>query len=157
MTPCRHPTPCSSSLCQLSTKLCCWGGWGVAMLARSQGQSFRCGLFGQNEVYKQPPSCKWFILWMECTGWMVLQRFTFWVGIFLALWRVDRWVKIQSVLVRYWVTSWCFVYFIIKLVTFIHEGLCTYCMMFRLIIGRFVFGKGIVAAIRLRVWLSGDW
>jgi len=31
---------------------------------------------------------------MECTGWMAVQRFALWVGIFLALWRVDGWVII---------------------------------------------------------------
>jgi len=33
---------------------------------------------------------------MECTGWTVVQGFALWVGIFLALWRVDGWVIIWS-------------------------------------------------------------
>jgi hypothetical protein len=45
-------------------------------------------------------------------------------GYFLALWRVDRWVIIWSFLVRFWVSLWCFVYFIITSFIFMHEGLC---------------------------------
>jgi len=37
------------------------------------------------------------------------------------------------------------------------EGLCCKFMMLRLIIEMFIFGIGIVAAIRLHVWLSSNW
>jgi len=40
------------------------------------------------------PAARWVIVRMECTGWMVVQRFALWVSIFLALWRVDGWVII---------------------------------------------------------------
>jgi hypothetical protein len=60
---------------------------------------------------------------MECTGWTVVQGFALLVGIFLALWRVDGWVIIWSFLVRFRVSFWCFVYFIIASFIFIHEGL----------------------------------
>jgi len=41
---------------------------------------------------------------MEYTGWKVVQGFVLWVGIFLALWRVDGWVILWSLLERFWVS-----------------------------------------------------
>jgi len=58
---------------------------------------------------------------------------------------------------RFWVSFWCFVYFIITLVIFMHEGLCREFMMLGLIIQKGVFGQGIVAVEWLHVWLSCNW
>jgi len=92
-----------------------------------------------------------------CTGWSVIEEFVLWVRMFLALWRADRWVIIWSFLVRFWVSfCWC-VYFIITSFIFIHKGLCWEFTMLGLIIEKFVFGKGIVAAIGLGVWLWCNW
>jgi len=44
---------------------------------------------------------------IECPSWMVVQELMLGVGIFLPLWRVDRWVIIWSFLERFWVTFWC--------------------------------------------------
>jgi len=85
------------------------------------------------------------------------QGFELWVGIFLALWMVDGWVIIWSFLERFWVSFWCFLHFIIPSFIFMHEGLCWEFTMLGLIIETFIFGKGIVAAIGLRVWLSCNW
>jgi len=78
-------------------------------------------------------------------------------GYFLALWRVDRWVIIWSLLMMLWVSFWCFVYFIITSFIFMHEGLCWQFTMLGLIVERFVSGKGIVTMIRLCVWVSCNW
>jgi hypothetical protein len=88
---------------------------------------------------------------------MVVQGFALRVGIFLTLWRVDGWVIIWNFLVRFWVSIWCFVYFIITSFIFMHEGLCSEFMMLGLIIETFIFGNGIGAAIGLHVWLSYNW
>jgi len=94
---------------------------------------------------------------MECTGWTVVEGFALWVGIFLALWKVDRWVIIWSFLVRFCVSFWCFVYFIITSFIFMHEGLCSEFTMTGLIVEMFIFGNGILAVIGLHVWLSCNW
>jgi hypothetical protein len=60
----------------------------------------------------------------RCTGLTVIQRFVLWVGIFLALWRVDGWVIIWSFLVRFWVSFCCFVYLIHTSFIFMHKALC---------------------------------
>jgi len=78
---------------------------------------------------------------MQCTGWRGVQGFALWVGIFLALWRLEGWVIIWSFLVRFWVSFWCVVYFIMKSVEFMHEGLCGEFMMFGLIVEMFFLGK----------------
>ena len=73
---------------------------------------------------------------------------------FLALWRVDRWVIIWSFLVIFWVSFWCCVYFIITSFIFKHEGLSWKFTMFGLIVEMFVFENGIVAANGLYTYLS---
>jgi hypothetical protein len=78
---------------------------------------------------------------------MVVHGFALWVGIFLALWKVDRWVIIWSFLVRFWVSLWCFVNFIITSFKFMHEGQCSGFHMLGQILKRFIFGKGIVAVL----------
>jgi len=92
---------------------------------------------------------------MECTGWTVVQGFALCNvgGLFLALWRVDEWVLVWSFLVRFWVSFWCFVYFIITLVIYIHDGLWWKFRMLGFVIETLLFGNGIVAAIRPHVWL----
>jgi hypothetical protein len=69
------------------------------------------------------PAAKLVVERMECTGWTVVQGFALWVGKFLALWRVDGWVIIWRFLVRFWVSFWCFAYFIITSFIFMHKGL----------------------------------
>jgi len=152
-----HPTVYSWSLCWLWAKRCCWGWWGLARRVQSHSESPHCRLFGQYDACKQPPSCKPIIVLMECTSCTVVQDFAWFVGIFLALWRVDRWVIIWSCLVRFWVSVWCFVYFIITAFLFMYEGLCEEITMMELIVEIFVFGNGIVAAIGHHIWLSHIW
>jgi hypothetical protein len=94
---------------------------------------------------------------MECNGWMVVQGFEWWVGKFLALWRVDGWVIIWSFLVRYLVTFWCFVYFMITSCILLHKGLSLKFIMLQLIVKTFIYGNGIVADIGLHEWLSSNW
>jgi len=127
------------------------------MRARSHCESSHCRLFGQQEAHKQPHSCKLVVVRMECTGWTVVQGLALWVGIFLALWRVDEWVIICSFLVRFWVSVRCFVYYIITSFIFTHQGLCWEFTRLGLIIETFIFGNSIVAAIGLHVWLSCNW
>jgi len=59
--------------------------------------------------------------------------------------------------VRFWVSFWCFVYFIITSFIFMHEELYCKFMMLELIVETFIFGKGIVAVIGLHIWLSCNW
>jgi len=59
-----------------------------------------------------------------------------------------------EVLVRFWVSFWCFVYFIITSFIYMHGGLCWEFTKLGLIVEMFLFWKGIVAVIRLHVWLS---
>jgi len=55
---------------------------------------------------------------------MVVQGFGLRVGISPTLWRVDGLVIIWSFLVRFGVSFWCFVDFIITSFIFMHEGVC---------------------------------
>jgi len=155
--PWSHPEAGAWSLCRLWANSCWWGGFGLATCARSHWKSSHCRLVGQYEAYKQPPRCISVILRMECTGLTIVSGFKLWVGLYLALWRVDGRVIIWSYLVRLWVSLWCFVYFIITFFIFILEGLCWEFTMLGLIIETFVFGKGIVAATVLWIWLSFNW
>jgi len=102
----------------------------------------------------QPRSCKVVIVRKECTGWTVHQGFALWVCLVLAYWRVDGWVIIGSFLEMFWVSFWCFVYFIFTLLIFMHEGLYWEFIMLGLIIETLVFGEGRVATIELSVSLS---
>jgi len=154
--PWSYPKLCSWCLCQLLAKPCCWWGCGLVTQARSDCESSLSWLFCQNKAYKKPPRCK-SVVRMECGGWTAVQGFAWWVGFVLALWRVDGWVMIWCLLVRFWVSFWCFGYLIITSFIFIHEGLCWEFRMLGLIFGTVIFGKGIVAAIGLRVWLSCNW
>jgi len=156
-TPWGHLKPCSWSLCRLRAKHCCRWGCGLATRARSHCESSRCRLFGQWEAYKQPPCCKLVVVQMECTGLTVVHGFALSVVNFLALWRVDGWVKIWSFLVRFWVSFWCFVYFRITSFIFMHAGLCWEFKMLGLIVEMLIFGNGIEAATGHRVWLSWNW
>jgi len=81
--------PCSYSLGRLWAMHYCWWKSGMATCAQPQCESSSMGLFGQSEVYKLPPSCKSVVVRMQCTGLTVVQDFELWVGIVLALWRVD--------------------------------------------------------------------
>jgi hypothetical protein len=63
------------------------------------------------------------------------------MGIFLTLWRVDGWVMIWSFLKRFWVSSLCFVDFIITSFIFVHEGLNEEFKMLGLIVETLVLGK----------------
>jgi len=155
--PWSHPKQCYWFLLQLQAKHCWWWGCGFAIWVQSHSQSSRCRLFGQLEVYKQPPSCKLVVVRMKCTSWMVVQGFRLWVGIFLSLWRVDGWVIIESFWVRIWVSIWWVVNCIIIPFIFMHERQYWEIKMLGLIIVMFHFGKGIVAAIGLHVWLSWNW
>jgi hypothetical protein len=51
---------------------------------------------GQEEVPKQPPSCKFIVTRIERTGWILVEGSALWVRILLALWRVPRWEMIWS-------------------------------------------------------------
>jgi len=155
--PRRHPKLCSWSSCRLQTMGCCCWGCGLLTRARSHCEFSPCELFGQYEVNKQPCSGILVVGRMEYTCWAVVQQLAWWVGFFLTLWRVDGGVIIWRFLVRFWVSVWCFVYFIITSFIFIHEGLCWEFMMVGLILETLAFGKGIVAAIGLLVWLSCTW
>jgi len=155
--PWSHPKLCSWSLCPLRAKPCPWGGCGLAIWARSPCESSQHRLFGQSDAYQKQPSGKFVIVRMECTGWTVVHGFPSWVGMVLALWRVDGWVIIWSFLVMFWVTFWCFVYFIITSFIFMHEGLCWEFTMWGIMFEMFLFGKGIVAAIGVGLWLSCNW
>jgi len=55
------------------------------MSARSDCELFRRKLFGQKEEYKSRPSCKLFVLRMECTSWTVIQGSGLQVSSFLSL------------------------------------------------------------------------
>ena len=94
---------------------------------------------------------------IKCTGWTVIEVFGEWVGISLALCRVDGWVIIWSFLMMFLVTFWCFIYFVITSFIFMHEELCSHFTMLGVIVETFVVEKGIVAAIVLRGWLSWNW
>jgi hypothetical protein len=55
---------------------------------------------------------------------MVVAGIALWVGIFLALERVDGWVIIWSFLGWFWFSYWCFDYLIITPFVFMHEEHC---------------------------------
>jgi len=155
--PWNHPKPCSWSLYRLRAKRCRWWGCGLATYAKTHCESSLCRPCGQFAAYKQPPTWKLVVARMDCTGWTVVRGFALWVGIFLALWRVDGWVMIWSFSVRFWVSFWCFVDFIITSFIFMHEGLCWELMMLRSIFTMCNFGNGIVAPRGLRVWRICNW
>jgi len=128
-------------------------GSGLATQAQSHWEFSSCGFFAQQEASKLPPSCKLVIVRMQCTGRTVVQGLAEWAGIFLALWSVDGWVILWSLLERFWISFWCFISSIIASVIFMHEGLCWEFTMLGLIVEMHGFGKHIVAVIGLGVWL----
>jgi len=155
--PWNHPKTWSWSLCRLLAMYCFWWACSLAIYTQSHCGSSWCGLFGQWEWYKQPPSCPLVVVRIKCTGWMVIQGFVLCVGIFLALWRVDGWVIIWSFLERFWVSFWYVIYCIITSIIFMHEGLCWKFTMLWVMVETLVLEKGIVVAIGLCVWLSCNW
>jgi len=66
-------------------------------------------------------------------------------------------VIIHSFLVRFWISFWCFVYFIITSFICMHKGLCWEFTILGLIFEVFGFGKGIVAMTGLHVQQSCNW
>jgi len=109
--PWSHPKRCSWSLCRLRLKCCCCWGCDMATRAQSHYESSCYRLPCELETYKLPLGCKLVDVRIECTGWTVVQGFVLWVGISLAVWRVDGWVIISSVLGRFWVCFWdCFIW-----------------------------------------------
>ena len=71
----------------------------------------------------QPPSCKLVVMRLEGTGCKIVQGYVLWVGIILALWRVDGGMIIWSFLERFWLSFYCCIDFLITSVIFRHEGL----------------------------------
>jgi hypothetical protein len=86
------------------------------MRAQTDWECSQCRHSAKYETYMKRASCKLVVVRKECTHWMVVQGLVLWVGIFVALNRVDGWVIIWRFLLRFLVSFWCLVYYIVKII-----------------------------------------
>ena len=125
--------------------------WQRKQASKSLEWSIQGGLSGSNHTLKSSETILLVSLLVTSKA-MFLMRL--WEGMFPSPWRVDGWVIIWSVLERFWVSLWCFVYIMITSVICMHEKLCWHFMMLGLMVQKLVFSKGTVEVIGFRVWLS---